>query len=96
VLNGHEFIGRYATAGSIRPLDDLLAAHQAALADIYPVLWQAVRFNGQTWGIPQDTEAIITEAIRAVQARRLAPPEATQFVTMRLHQQLRNQVRIVE
>ena len=28
VLNGHEFIGRYATAGSIRPLDDLLAAHQ--------------------------------------------------------------------
>jgi len=57
VLNGHEFIGRYATAGSIRPLDDLLAAHQAALADIYPVLWQAVRFHGQLWGIPQDTEA---------------------------------------
>ena len=28
VLNGHEFIGRYATAGYIRPLDDLLAAHQ--------------------------------------------------------------------
>jgi inositol-phosphate transport system substrate-binding protein len=57
VLNGHEFIGRYATAGSIRPLDDLLAAHQAALADVYPVLWQAVRFNGQIWALPQDTEA---------------------------------------
>ena len=57
VLNGHEFIGRYAIAGSIRPLDDLLAAHQAALADVYPVLWQAVRFRGQIWGIPQDTEA---------------------------------------
>ena len=41
-------------------------------------------------------EAIVTEAIRAVQARRLAPPEAVQFVTMRLRQQLRNQVRIVE
>jgi inositol-phosphate transport system substrate-binding protein len=57
VLNGHEFIGRYATAGSIRPLDDLLAAHQAALADVYPGLWQAVRFNGQIWALPQDTEA---------------------------------------
>lgn len=57
VLNGHEFIGRYATAGYIRPLDDLLAAHQAALADIYPVLWQAVRFNGRIWALPQDTEA---------------------------------------
>src|SRR5215475_9326786 len=57
ILNGHEFIGRYATAGSIRPLDDLLAAHQTALADVYPVLWQAVRFNGQIWALPQDTEA---------------------------------------
>ena len=57
VLNGHEFIGRYATAGSIRPLDDFLAAHQTALADVYPVLWQAVRFNGQIWALPQDTEA---------------------------------------
>ena len=41
-------------------------------------------------------EAIVTEAIRAVQARRLAPPEAAQFVTMRLRQQLRHQVRIVD
>jgi len=57
VLNGHEYVGRYATAGYIRPLDDLLAAHQAALADVYPVLWQAVRFRGQVWALPQDTEA---------------------------------------
>jgi maltose-binding protein MalE len=41
-------------------------------------------------------EAIVTAAIRAVQARRLAPPEALQFVTTRLCQQLRNQVCIVE
>jgi inositol-phosphate transport system substrate-binding protein len=41
-------------------------------------------------------EAIVTEAIRAVQTRRLAPPEAVQFVTMSLRQQLHNQVRIVE
>ena len=57
VLYGHEFVGRYALGGYIRPLDDFLAAHQAALADVYPVLWQAVRFRGQVWGIPQDTEA---------------------------------------
>lgn len=57
VLNGHEFIGRYATAGVIRPVDDLLAASPTALADLYPVLWNAVRFRGQLWGIPQDTEA---------------------------------------
>ena len=41
-------------------------------------------------------EIVLSEAIRAVQARRLAPPETVQFVTMRLRQQLRNQVRIVE
>jgi maltose-binding protein MalE len=41
-------------------------------------------------------EAIVTEVIRAVQARRLAPTEAVQFVTARLRQQLRNQVRIVD
>ena len=41
-------------------------------------------------------EALVTEAIRAVQARRLAPPEALQFVTTRLCQQLHNQVCIVE
>jgi hypothetical protein len=41
-------------------------------------------------------EALATAAIRAVQARRLAPPEALQFVTTRLCQQLRNQVCIVE
>jgi maltose-binding protein MalE len=41
-------------------------------------------------------EAIVTEAICAVQARRLAPTEAVQFVTARLRQQLRNQVRIVD
>jgi inositol-phosphate transport system substrate-binding protein len=57
VLNDHEFVGRYATAGYIRPLDDLLIAYQAALADLYPVLWQAVHFRDQIWGLPQDTEA---------------------------------------
>lgn len=57
VLNGHEFIGRYALGEYIRPLDDFLAVYQAALADVYPVLWQAVRFRGQVWGMPQDTEA---------------------------------------
>ena len=45
----------------------------------------------QSWTIGTDDSQI-----RAVQARRLAPPEAVQFVTMRLRQQLRNQVRIVE
>ncbi len=41
-------------------------------------------------------EAIVTEAIRAVQTRRLAPSEAVQFVTARVRQQLRHQVRIVD
>jgi len=49
--------------------------------------------NHDAW--PQ-YEAVVTEAIRAVQARRLGPPEAVQFVTTRLRQQLRHQVRIVE
>lgn len=75
VLNGHEFIGRYASAGVIRPLDDLLKAHEAALADVYPVLWQAVRFRGQTWGLPQDTEARMMY-VRTDHLRKLGWDEA--------------------
>ena len=41
-------------------------------------------------------EAIVTEAIRAVQTHRLTTPDAAQYVTTRLRQQLRNQVRIVD
>lgn len=75
VLNGHEFIGRYATGGYIRALDDLLAAHHDLLADIYPVLWQAVSFRGQRWGIPQDTEARMMY-MRTDHLRRLGWSEA--------------------
>ncbi len=102
VLNGHEFIGRYATAGSILPLDDLIAAHQDALADIYPVLWQAVRFRGQVWGLPQDTEArlmyVRTDHLRkvgwdddtiAALPQRVAAGDFTLFDLVALAQQVK-------
>lgn len=75
ILHGHELIGRYATAGYIRALDELLAPHHEALADLYPVLWQAVSFRGQRWGIPQDTEARMIY-VRTDHLRKLGWTEA--------------------
>lgn len=46
----------WAAGGFIAPLDAAVQRYPQ-FSDIIPTLWQAVRFRGQTWGIPQDTEA---------------------------------------
>ncbi len=46
----------WAAGGFIAPLDAAVRRHPQ-FADVIPTLWQAVRFRGQIWGIPQDTEA---------------------------------------
>ncbi len=58
LCTGHEMIAPYATAGFIRPLDDLIKEYwDMTYGDIVPSLWDSVRYKGKIWGIPQDTEA---------------------------------------
>jgi len=46
----------WAAAGFIAPLDDFIPKYQQ-FGDIVPSLWSSVKYQGKTWGIPQDTEA---------------------------------------
>jgi len=56
ILSGHEDIGAWAPAGYIIPLDDMIAEYEA-FADVVPALWESQRYQGVTYGIPQDAEA---------------------------------------
>ena len=57
VLAGHENMAPWATAGYVMPLDDLLAQYPDAFGDVIERLWEAMRLQGVTYAIPQDTEA---------------------------------------
>ncbi len=46
----------WAAAGFIAPLDEFIPQYPQ-FSDVIPTLWDSVRFKGQIWGIPQDTEA---------------------------------------
>ena len=43
--------------GYVIPLDKYIEKYKMWLDDIYPVLWNAVRYKGHIWALPQDTEA---------------------------------------
>ena len=59
VNSGHEDIAAWAQAGFIVPLDDYISRYRdsTGLKDVIPNLWDAMRFRGAIWGVPQDTEA---------------------------------------
>jgi inositol-phosphate transport system substrate-binding protein len=57
VLAGHENMAPWASAGYVIPLDDLLAQYPDAFADVIDRLWEAMRLQGVTYAVPQDTEA---------------------------------------
>ncbi|RLC68001.1 MAG: hypothetical protein DRI48_00790 [Chloroflexi bacterium] len=56
LLTGHEFIGTEAEAGRIIPLDDMLGNYPE-FDNVIDRLWDSVKYKGQIWGVPQDTEA---------------------------------------
>jgi inositol-phosphate transport system substrate-binding protein len=56
LLTAHEVIGTEATAGRIIPLTDMLGDYPE-FANVIDKLWDSVTFQGQRWGVPQDTEA---------------------------------------
>ena len=56
ILSGHEDIGAWGPAGLIVPLDDMIGDYEE-FSDIVPALWESQKFEGVTYGIPQDAEA---------------------------------------
>ena len=55
---GHEDVATHAEAGYIIPLDDYVKEYwDTVYYDIIPTLWDAVKYKGKIWAIPQDTEA---------------------------------------
>jgi len=57
VLAGHENMAPWASAGYVISLDDLLAQYPDAFADVIERLWDAMKLQGVTYAVPQDTEA---------------------------------------
>ncbi|PTV92447.1 carbohydrate ABC transporter substrate-binding protein (CUT1 family) [Halanaerobium saccharolyticum] len=57
IVNGHEKIGQYASAGYLLSLDEYKEKYKNLLGDIYETLWDAGKFKGHYYGVPQDTEA---------------------------------------
>ena len=56
ILSGHEDIGAWAPAGYIIPLDDMISSHPE-FTDVVGKLWESQKWDGKTWGVPQDAEA---------------------------------------
>ena len=57
VVTGHEDIAPWAQAGLIVPIEDYVDLDAWPLNDIYPNLIDVASYQGQVWGIPQDTES---------------------------------------
>jgi inositol-phosphate transport system substrate-binding protein len=57
-LTGHEDIGFLAANDYIIPLDSYINEFwDVVYYDVIKTLWEAVKYQGKIWGIPQDTEA---------------------------------------
>ena len=52
----HEWIGTFVEAGYAANLEEHIAANPEFYDDIIPVLWDSVRYKGQRYGVPQDSE----------------------------------------
>ncbi|MGH2424847.1 MAG: ABC transporter substrate-binding protein, partial [bacterium] len=52
----HPQTATWAAAGFIIALDEMIPRYRQ-FSDVVPSLWEAVKFKGKIWGIPQDTEA---------------------------------------
>lgn len=52
----HEWVGAFAEAGYAMDLEDHIAKYPEYYADIIPVLWEATKYKGRRYAIPQDSE----------------------------------------
>ncbi len=52
----HEWIGEFARNGYAMPMDQQIKDNPWAYGDILPVLWNAMKYQGKIYAIPQDAE----------------------------------------
>lgn len=52
----HEWIGSFVEAGFAANLEEHIDANEAMYADIIPALWESVKYKGERYGVPQDSE----------------------------------------
>ena len=52
----HEWIGSFVEGGLAANLDDHIAANPWFYDDMIPELWESVKYKGERYGIPQDSE----------------------------------------
>jgi inositol-phosphate transport system substrate-binding protein len=55
-VTAHEWVGEFASSGYAMNLEDFVAANPWAFGDIIPVLWEATKYQGHIYAIPQDSE----------------------------------------
>jgi inositol-phosphate transport system substrate-binding protein len=52
----HEWIGEFAKSGYAMDMEAFVKANPWAFADVIPVLWDATKYQGKIYAIPQDSE----------------------------------------
>ncbi|MFO1035830.1 MAG: extracellular solute-binding protein [Geminicoccaceae bacterium] len=52
----HEWVGEFAKAGYAMDMEEFVKANPWAFADIIPILWEATKYDGKIYAIPQDSE----------------------------------------
>ena len=52
----HEWIGTFVEAGYAMNLEEHIAANPEYYHDIIPELWESVKYKGERFGVPQDSE----------------------------------------
>ncbi len=56
VVAAHEWIGAFVEAGLAANLEDHIESNAVLYADMIPGLWESVKYKGQRYGVPQDSE----------------------------------------
>jgi len=52
----HEWVGEFAKDGYAMNMEKFITDNDWAFKDVIPVLWNATKYNGERYAIPQDTE----------------------------------------
>ncbi len=56
IVAAHEWIGAFVEAGLAANLEEHIASNPDLYDDMIPQLWESVKFKGERYGIPQDSE----------------------------------------
>ena len=55
-VTAHEWVGEFASSGYAMDMEAFVKANPWAFGDVIPVLWDATRYQGAIYAIPQDSE----------------------------------------